>query len=91
MTAAQDPKPLPPLNRRGQIWTTEELLALRDEFARNLTLEEMMIAHGRTAYAIIGKLMQLGHLTMVGFGYHRIEPDPWVLTSVIRQLQKEMP
>jgi hypothetical protein len=78
------------IDNRGKIWLAEELQQLRSEFATGATLEEMMVSHGRTAYAIIGKLEAMGHLTLVGLrGYHRIDPDPWVLVSVVRQINEQ--
>lgn len=75
-------------DNRGKVWTSAEYAQLLDELACGDTLEKMINAHGRTAYAIVSKLEQLGHITLRGAGYHRIDPDPWILLSVVRQLQE---
>lgn len=79
-----------PINRRGQLWSHEEMQQLREEFRVGASLEDMTVAHGRTAYAIIGKLTQMGYLVLVGTrSYHRVDPDPWVLVSVLAHLQEK--
>lgn len=78
------------MNRRGQVWLSAEHAELKVEFARGDKLEVIAAAHGRTPMAIVAKLSQMGLIIQVGLtGYHRIEQDPWILISMLRQMQDE--
>ncbi len=76
------------IDNRGQLWTAEEYEQLKVEINAGLPLEEIVIAHGRTAYGIIGKLQSMGLIILVGRNYHRVDPDPWVLHSNIVEIQR---
>lgn len=73
--------------RAGMLWTTEEVDQLKTEINQGAQLDDIVRAHGRTPYAIIGKLQSLGVLYLVGRNYHLVNPDPWVLGSVVQQMQ----
>jgi hypothetical protein len=56
-----------------------------------MQLEEMCRLHGRTPNGVISQLQILGCLTQMGYtGYHRVDPDPWVLVQVVRQLNDQL-
>ena len=76
-------------DNRGMLWTREENNQLVNEINGGMSLEEMVEAHGRTPYAIIGKLQALGLIVLRESGYHLVNPDPWALTSGIREAQYE--
>ena len=74
------------LARRGDLWTREEHDQLVSEMNAGMSLEEMVAAHERTPWAIVGRLQALGILKLGTSGYHRVEPDPWILTDEIRRM-----
>lgn len=62
----------------GKTWLREEYADLRDRFATGMTLEQLADAHGRTAGAILGKLLEMGLLVHNRNGfYYKVESDPW--------------
>jgi hypothetical protein len=74
--------------RGGMLWTTEEVDQLKTEINQGMQLEDICQLHGRTPYAIIGRLQSLGILYSIGRNYHLVNPDPWVLGTEIHRLQK---
>lgn len=74
--------------RGGMLWTTEKVDQLKTEINQGMQLEEICIAHGRTPYAIIGRLQALGILYAIGRNYHLVNPDPWVIGTEVSRLQK---
>ena len=74
------------LSRRGELWTREEHDQLVSEMNADMSLAEMAEAHGRTPWAIIGRLQSLGVLVLGKSGYHRVDADPWILTDESRKI-----
>lgn len=67
----------PPRNA-GKTWLLEERRELRERLAQGMDLEALATAHGRTAGAILGKLLEMGLLVQNRDGfYFKVEPDPW--------------
>jgi hypothetical protein len=62
----------------GTTWTPEERAQLKARFESGMSLADMANAHGRTAGAILGKLME--HRLLIqdrnGF-YYKVSPDAW--------------
>lgn len=77
-------------DNRGSLWLNEEVEQLRTEINAGLTLSEIVENHGRTAYAIIGRLQALGIIVPVGRNYHRVDPDPWTVYTEVLALQKQV-
>lgn len=46
----------------GKPWTNDQVAALKDLYAHGSPLEEISKEMGRTPYAIIGKMVQVGIL-----------------------------
>ena len=65
---------------KGKVWLAEEVEQLRHGFAQDLTLEELVEAHGRTPAAIISKMASMGLIIALPTGWHRIEQDPWTIS-----------
>lgn len=62
----------------GKTWLKAERDALTERFAQGMDLEALADAHGRTASAILGKLVEMGLLIVNRNGfYFKIDPDPW--------------
>lgn len=78
------------LENNGKQWTNEEVQKLLERFKQGWELGDLAREHGRTPYAIIAKLQYYGQLVMVGYDYHRVDPDPWELGANVRQMQSEM-
>jgi hypothetical protein len=78
------------LENAGKIWLPEEVDQLIRAFAEDEPLEAIAIMHGRTPYAILGKLIERGLLVARGDNYYRMEQDPWILGHVVRQLHREL-
>lgn len=74
------------LERRGELWTRAEHDQLISEMNAGMDLAEMCEAHGRTPWAIIGRLQSLGLVVLGKTGYHRVDADPWVLTDEVRRM-----
>jgi hypothetical protein len=74
-------------SNKGALWLAEEMQQLKREFGSGLSLKQICEAHDRTPYGVINKLIQLGLLTQIGKAYHAVLPDPWVLLSVVVELQ----
>lgn len=75
------------LPNAGKNWSDEELSLLRERFEAGLQLEALCREHGRSPYSIITQLQRLGLLTQMGYhAYHRVHQEPWVLVSVVRNL-----
>jgi hypothetical protein len=76
----KQPAPGNPFNRSnaGTNWSPEEREKLKLCFASGMSLAEIANEHGRTAGAILGKLME--HRLLVqdrnGF-YYKVSPDAW--------------
>jgi len=75
------------IDRRGMVWTREEIEQLKQEWNDRVELEVIVEAHGRTPYAIIGQLQVQGWLVRGRTGWHRVDPDPWILEAVVRAMQ----
>jgi hypothetical protein len=77
------------MDRRGMLWLNEEIEQLKHEWNAGDSLEKMVLAHGRTPYAIIGKLQSLGWIVHRGYtSWHRVDPDPWVLDVSVSAMQR---
>lgn len=72
--------------RAGTVWLAAEHEQLREEFAAGMDLQQMMAAHQRTAYAILGRLVQIGLLTA---DYRPILQDPWITPQMVNHIVKE--
>lgn len=77
------------MNNRGLLWTREEIEQLRTELNAGLQLDEIAPAHGRSPYAILGRMRDLGWVVQLGDDWHRVNPEPWVLGSTVERLQRE--
>lgn len=69
----------------GKTWLNDEVTLLRERFNTGQDLEALCRAHGRRPYAIVGKLQNMGLLILVGYNYHMVSPEPWILNSVVKQ------
>jgi hypothetical protein len=77
------------LSNAGKTWTREMLQELRDAFDSGQSLTEIQHTVGRTAGAVIGKLMQLNLLIQDRNGfYYRVNPDPWCNYHDVRHIDK---
>ncbi|KVR21682.1 hypothetical protein WK13_34660 [Burkholderia ubonensis] len=66
------------LANAGKTWTRELREALKEDFEKGLDLETLATQHGRSAGAIIAKLVEMGLLVQNRDGfYFRVEADPW--------------
>lgn len=72
----------------GNIWLNEEYDQLRKEFADRMDIEDIANAHGRTAGAIISKMLSLGMIVDYKGSYYRIEQDPWTDYRQIRLIDR---
>lgn len=79
----------PPPPNAGKTWLAEERHALRELFAEGKSVEEIATTHGRTAGAIIGKLMEMNLVIQDRNGfYYKVNPDPWCSHHDIRHHDK---
>jgi hypothetical protein len=77
------------LSNAGKTWTRHDHQLLRALSDEGKTLAEMQELMGRTAGAVIGKLMQLNLLAQDGNGfYYKICPDPWCSYHDVRHIDK---
>ena len=66
------------LTNAGKNWTPELQKQLRDAFEEGKTLEQLQEIAGRTAVAVVGRLMQMNLLIQDRNGfYYRVNPDAW--------------
>jgi hypothetical protein len=77
-------------HNQGKPWTSELVDALMNDFTARMTLRELCEKHGRTPSGILSQLERRGLVVALRTGYHRIDPDPWVLHSEAMSLTKEM-
>lgn len=75
-----------PVNH-GKPWLQSETEDLLVRFRSGQAPQEIADALGRKANAVIGRLTHLGHLTIVGKAYHKVEADPWVTFEEIRSMK----
>jgi hypothetical protein len=76
------------LENAGKTWTTEYRRQLREAFEEGKTLAQMQEIVGRTAGAVVGRLVQEGLLIQDrnnGF-YYRVSPDPWCNHHDVRHI-----
>jgi chromosome segregation and condensation protein ScpB len=78
------------LSRAGMVWSQQELEQLRTNFGSGMDLEELMRTQGRSAYAIIAKLQEMGLIVLVGrSSYHKVVPDAWITSEGIHFINKQ--
>lgn len=73
----------------GKTWLLAERQALRERFAEGKSIEVIAVEHGRTAGAIIGKLLEMGLVIQNRDGfYFKVNPDPWCSYHDVRHHDK---
>lgn len=72
----------------GKTWTTDHLRQLSDHFASGDPPEVIAEKMGRTVSGVVSKLCEIGLLLSRVHGYHKIDPDPWVLSREVSCLEK---
>ena len=75
------------MHNRGKPWTQEEINSLLKNFDSGLSIEQMIVSHGRTGSAIVTKLMMLNRLVSVNRGYRIIQKDEWVSFKKLNEIQ----
>ena len=77
------------LSNAGKTWTPQDYQMLRSAADEGKTLPQMQELMGRTAGAVIGKLLQMNLLVQDRNGfYYRICPDPWCSYHDVRHIDK---
>lgn len=77
------------LSNAGKNWTKEHLKTLREAVEEGTPLEALQEIMGRTAGAVIGKLLQMNLLIQDRNGfYYRVNPDPWCSYHDVRHIDK---
>ena len=75
------------LTNAGKNWTPELQKQLRDAFEEGKTLEQLQEIAGRTAGAVVGRLMQMNLLIQDRNGfYYRVSPDAWCNYHDVRHI-----
>lgn len=74
----------------GTTWSPEELDKMRQEWDARMPLLDMCLAHGRTASAVVSKLVMMGLYLQRDGWYHRIEPDPEFGFAAMRAVDEAM-
>jgi transposase-like protein len=73
----------------GKVWTREERQQLLELFDSGMPIDQLANAHGRTAGAVLAKLLE--HRRLVegrdGF-YYKVSPDPWVHYREVKEAEK---
>jgi hypothetical protein len=73
----------------GKNWLLPELKELQRRFGERMPIEQMANEHGRSAGALVGKLLQLQLLMQDRNGfYYRVEADPWISYHDVRHVDK---
>lgn len=77
------------LSNAGKTWTAELTKELREAFDEGYPLEMLQEIAGRTAGAVIGRLIQMNLLIQDRNGfYYRVNPDPWCSYHDVRHIDK---
>jgi hypothetical protein len=76
-------------DNRGKVWTAEHYQQLQDLYAADTSLLDICRTMGRTPSAILAKLQELGYLVNARNGYHKIDPDPWILWQSVVSIDEE--
>ena len=75
-----------PNHRR--IWTRDEDDRLGVSLCSGASLEILRTQHGRTAYAVVNRLQQLGLIVERGGWYYKVDPTPWLNWRDVRREQE---
>jgi hypothetical protein len=77
----------------GKPWTAEAEADLLRFFNLGVGLPDLCLAVGRTPYAIVTRLQELGVLCLITKGrtayYARVEADAWIGFKEVNELTKE--
>ena len=76
------------MSKKGQLWSAEEIEALKSMVNNSASLDEIVAALDRTPYGVIGKMHSLGWLFMRGNAYYLVAPDPWTMVPMVKDLQE---
>jgi hypothetical protein len=77
------------LDNAGKNWTPEHYKDLREAFGDGDSLEALQDLLGRSAGAVVSKLVELRLLVQDRNGfYYRVNPDPWCSHHDVRYIDK---
>lgn len=73
------------MNNRGKNWTEEDIDVLKAMFRSVCTLPHIAENLGRSEWAVVGKLEQLGLLVRRKYNeYYKLESEPWVTQEYLK-------